>query len=212
MKNTLKNFHSPIVNGIGIVVHYDWRMPGRFFFLPVQWWRFLRGYVWMGKGFNGTVRPKIKQILSYPEYCLPISIVSLRFHEFSAAAHPDTTHHKCANVCGIQRAKNNILEKLNHNISSIIMTQLLTNTHRACCPWFLHGGEMAQEVRAVIWQSEGCRFDPTLGMSKCPWARHLTPNCSWRAGWYLAWQPIAVGVWVCVWMGEWEASIVQRFG
>ena len=25
------------------------------------------------------------------------------------------------------------------------------------------GGEMAQEVRA-----DGCRFDPTLGVSKCP--------------------------------------------
>ena len=57
-------------------------------------------------------------------------------------------------------------------------------------------GDMAQEVRAVAWQSEGCRFDPTLGVSKCPWARHLTPNCSWWAGWYLAWQPIAVGVWM----------------
>ena len=30
------------------------------------------------------------------------------------------------------------------------------------------GGDMAQEVRAVIWQSEGCRFDPTLGVSQCP--------------------------------------------
>ena len=65
--------------------------------------------------------------------------------------------------------------------------------------------DMAQEVRAVAWQSEACRFDPTLGVSKCPWARRLTHNCSWRAGWYLAWQPIAVGVWMCVWMGEWEA-------
>ena len=34
----------------------------------------------------------------------------------------------------------------------------------------------------------------------------------WRADWYFAWQPIAVGVWMCVWMGEWEAEIVQRFG
>ena len=25
-------------------------------------------------------------------------------------------------------------------------------------------GDVAQEVRAVVWQSEGCRFDPTLGM------------------------------------------------
>ena len=73
-------------------------------------------------------------------------------------------------------------------------------------------GDMAQEVRAVVWQSEGCQFDPTLGVSKCPWARHLTPNRSWRAGWYLARQPIAVGVWMCVWMGEWVAYIVQRFG
>ena len=64
-----------------------------------------------------------------------------------------------------------------------------------CGTW----GDMAQEVRAVVWQSEGCRFNPTLSVSKCPWARHLTPNCSWRAGWYLAWQPIAVGVWM-VWM------------
>ena len=71
----------------------------------------------------------------------------------------------------------------------------------------MHRGDVAQEVRAVVWQSEGCRFDPTLGVLKCPWARHLTPNSSWRAGWYLAWQPIAVGVWV----GEWEASIVQRY-
>ena len=63
-------------------------------------------------------------------------------------------------------------------------------------------GRYGSGGRAVVWQSEGCRFDPTLGVSKCPWARHLTPNCSWWAGWYLAWQPIAVGVWMCVngWM------------
>ena len=30
------------------------------------------------------------------------------------------------------------------------------------------GGNMAQGVRAVVWQSEGCRFDLTLAMSKCP--------------------------------------------
>ena len=28
--------------------------------------------------------------------------------------------------------------------------------------------EMAQEVSAVVWQSEGCRFDPPLGMLECP--------------------------------------------
>ena len=80
-------------------------------------------------------------------------------------------------------------------------------------PWF-HGlningcfesrlrGDVAQEVRAVVWQSEGYQFDPTLSVSKCPWARHLTPKCSWPVGCYLAWQPIGVGVWMCVWMGE----------
>ena len=44
-----------------------------------------------------------------------------------------------------------------------------------CIPYSM-GGDMAQEVRAVVRQSEGCRFDPTLGVSKCPWARHLTPQ------------------------------------
>ena len=29
-------------------------------------------------------------------------------------------------------------------------------------------GDVAQEARVVVWQSEGCRFDPTLGVSKCP--------------------------------------------
>ena len=58
----------------------------------------------------------------------------------------------------------------------------------------LLGGDVAQDVLLSSGKSEGCRFDPTLGVSKCPWARHLTPNCSWWAGWYLAWQPIAVGV------------------
>ena len=62
------------------------------------------------------------------------------------------------------------------------------------------GATLAQEGRAVIWQLEG-RLDPALGVTKYPWAGYLTPNCSWRAGWCLAWQPIAVGVW----MGEWEA-------
>ena len=42
-----------------------------------------------------------------------------------------------------------------------------------CYQWFqslmgVIGGEMAQEVEAVVWQSEGCWFDPTLGVSKCP--------------------------------------------
>ena len=32
----------------------------------------------------------------------------------------------------------------------------------------IHGGDMGQEVRAVVWQSEGGRFDPTLGVSNCP--------------------------------------------
>ena len=30
---------------------------------------------------------------------------------------------------------------------------------------YTNGGDMAQEVRAVVWQSEGCQFDPTLGVS-----------------------------------------------
>ena len=71
------------------------------------------------------------------------------------------------------------------------------------------------QSRGVIRILKHCGLSQKLfwgaGVSKCPWARHLTPNCSWRAGWYLAWQPIAVGVWMCLWMGEWEAKIVKRF-
>ena len=29
-------------------------------------------------------------------------------------------------------------------------------------------GDVAQEVRPAAWQSEGCRFDPTPGVLKCP--------------------------------------------
>ena len=35
------------------------------------------------------------------------------------------------------------------------------------CVCVVCGGEIAQEVRAVVWQSEGCRFDPSMGVSKC---------------------------------------------
>uniref|UniRef100_A0A0E9P9Z8 Uncharacterized protein n=1 Tax=Anguilla anguilla TaxID=7936 RepID=A0A0E9P9Z8_ANGAN len=28
------------------------------------------------------------------------------------------------------------------------------------------GDDIAQEVRAVVWQSEGCRFDPRIGRVK----------------------------------------------
>ena len=37
-------------------------------------------------------------------------------------------------------------------------------THEMIDTW----GDMAQEVRAVVWQSEVCWFDPTLGVSQCP--------------------------------------------
>ena len=73
-----------------------------------------------------------------------------------------------------------------------------------CSSFFASSIIQRQADMMLKRQSEGCRFDPTLSVSKCPWARRLTPNCSWRAGWYLAWQPIAVGVWMC----EWEALIV----
>ena len=35
-------------------------------------------------------------------------------------------------------------------------------------------GDVAQEVRPVVWQSEGCRFDPTLGVSEVSLSK--TPN------------------------------------
>ena len=51
------------------------------------------------------------------------------------------------------------------------------------------------EVRAVVWQSEGCRFDPTLDIVlEQDTRRAIAPG-------YFAWQPITIGVWLC----EWEA-------
>ena len=38
---------------------------------------------------------------------------------------------------------------------------------------------------------------PLVCMSKRPWARYWTPNCSWCAGRHLAWQP-SVYVWITV--------------
>ena len=34
------------------------------------------------------------------------------------------------------------------------------------CP--LYNGRYGSGGRAVVWQSEGCRFDPTPGVSECP--------------------------------------------
>ena len=48
----------------------------------------------------------------------------------------------------------------------------------------LGGGTLAQNVSVVVWQSAGCLFNPVLGASKCPRARH--PK--------LLLTPIAVGV------------------
>ena len=61
-----------------------------------------------------------------------------------------------------------------YNFVPDVLRQLLLS-----CPWWkcwnvivwtgaLCGGDIALEVRAVVWQSEGCRFDATLGVSKCP--------------------------------------------
>ena len=36
------------------------------------------------------------------------------------------------------------------------------------CYVHMYRGDVAQEVRAVVWRSEGRRFDPTPGASKCP--------------------------------------------
>ena len=36
------------------------------------------------------------------------------------------------------------------------------------CKAYNDVGRCGSGGRAVVWQSEGCRFDPTLGVSKCP--------------------------------------------
>ena len=69
---------------------------------------------------------------------------------------------------------------------------------------FSRGGDMAQEVRAVVRQSEGRRFDPTLGVSKCPWARHPdTPGYADVSGnvQHLV-KSICIVVSIVTWLGE----------
>ena len=41
-------------------------------------------------------------------------------------------------------------------------------------PTASQGGDVAQEVRAVVWQSEGCRFDPHPGRVEVSLSK--TPN------------------------------------
>ena len=76
--------------------------------------------------------------------------------------------------------------------------------------WFARGGyacrhrsvfpTLPQEVRAIYWQSEGCRFDPSPScVSKCPWAETQPPVAPQPAGWCLAFQPVAVER-VCEWV------------
>ena len=63
---------------------------------------------------------------------------------------------------------------------------------------------MAQEVRAVVWQSEGCWFDPTLGVLEVSSSK--TPNPQLLLTSWLVPCMAANRRWcVCVWMGEWEA-------
>ena len=69
-----------------------------------------------------------------------------------------------------------------------------------------YGATMAQVVRAVIWQSEASRFEVSL--SKTPKPQLLLT--SWLVPCMAANRCLYVCV--CVWMGEWEASIVQRCG
>ena len=49
-------------------------------------------------------------------------------------------------------------------------------------------------------------------LTNCCWVGQNSSNPLRQTLWEVAWQPIAVGVWMCVWMGEWEAKIVKRFG
>ena len=68
---------------------------------------------------------------------------------------------------------------------------------------------MAQEVRVVVWQSEGCRFDTTLGVSV---SLSKTPNPQLLlTSWLVPCMAANRGVCVCVCVCEWEALIVQRF-
>ena len=54
------------------------------------------------------------------------------------------------------------------------------NTVKAGCGSGMKPASCYRKVASLI---------PLVCMSKCPWIRYRTPNCSWCAGWHLAWQP-----------------------
>ena len=68
-------------------------------------------------------------------------------------------------------------------------------------------GDMAQEVRAVLWQSEGCRFDPHPGRVEVSLSK--TPNPDELVGTLHGSQSPLVCECVCEWVNE---RHVQRFG
>ena len=163
------------------------------------------------KGWGESCPPRTPPIVSASEYNNPLE---QHIHYLLEGLFGDSYMHKYKYECICQESWSCVkfiyVHLCIYLLFLFLFHCLFSLTLFGSCVWVL--GNVAQEVRAVVWQSEGYWFDPTLGVSKCPRARHLTPNCSWWAGWYLAWQPITVGVWMCVWMGEWEAYIVKCFG
>ena len=56
-------------------------------------------------------------------------------------------------------------------------------------PWWLGLVACGSGGRPMIERSAVRIPAPPVHMSKCPWARHWTPNCSRWCGWCLAWFP-----------------------
>ena len=59
------------------------------------------------------------------------------------------------------------------------------------------GGAVAQ-VEPASCNRKVASSIPHVCMSKCPWARYWTPNCSWCAGRHLAYPHQCMNVWITV--------------
>lgn len=63
------------------------------------------------------------------------------------------------------------------------------------------------DVSLDMWTFQLFHFIPVVAeMSKCPWARHWTPNWSWMSSLHLEWQRACMCVCVC------DSRIVKHFG
>ena len=82
-----------------------------------------------------------------------------------------------SSLANVSMKRNNTNDKT-HTHTLQLIHNLSSNGYKDC-----------RQVEPASCYQEVVGSIPLVCMSKCPYARHWTPNCSWCAGRHLAWQP-----------------------